>query len=57
MLGGVLGEVLGGVKGGLLGGVLGGVKGVHVFIKIGFNIFYVIMKRVPVATNYKRPIY
>ena len=27
-----------------------------IFNKIGFNIFYVIMKRVPIITNFKGPI-
>ena len=27
------------------------------FKKIRFNVFYVIMKRVPTVTNFKRPIY
>ena len=28
-----------------------------IFNKITFNAFYVIMKRVPIATNFKQPIY
>ena len=28
-----------------------------IFDKIRFNAFYVIMKRVPIITNFKRPIY
>ena len=27
------------------------------FNKIGFNVFYVIMKGVPIMTNFKGPIY
>ena len=27
------------------------------FNKIGFNVFYVIMKRVTIIANFKRPIY
>ena len=30
--------------------------GICIFNKIGFNVFYVIMKRVPIITNFKRPI-
>ena len=26
-------------------------------LRIGFNVFYVIMKRVPIITNVNRPIY
>ena len=28
-----------------------------IFNKIGFNVFYVIMKRVSAITNFKQPIY
>ena len=28
-----------------------------IFNKIEFNVFYVIMKRVPTITNFKQPIY
>ena len=28
-----------------------------IFNKIGFNVFYVIMKGVPIIANFKRPIY
>ena len=30
---------------------------IGIFNEIGFNVFYVIMKRVPIITNFKRPIY
>ena len=28
-----------------------------IFNQIGFNVFYTIMKGVPIVTNFKRPIY
>ena len=32
-------------------------NGGYAFNKIGFNAFYVIMKKVPIITNFKRHIY
>ena len=32
-------------------------NGGYGFSKIGFNVFYVIMKGLPMITNFKRPIY
>ena len=32
-------------------------NGGYAFDKIGFNVSYVIIKRVPIVTNFIRPIY
>ena len=31
--------------------------GICIFEKIGFNVFHVVMKGVPIIINFKRPIY